>query len=126
MALMPNNIDGSRALRPFRDNVLVKPEPPPQMSELIATPNLTYRPIDGAWATVVRVGDTDYRGYCAHCKRPHQPCDMILKPGDRVLMNSPQSGDVVLVDGVEHRLLRTAELELIVLEDDDPRATEAA
>lgn len=81
------------------------------------------RNIDGGWATVIAVGDgLQFKKNCEKCGRSLYPFEMGVKPGDRVLVDDAKvAGDKVMIDGVEHRLVRATEL-LAVMEPDEGEA----
>jgi co-chaperonin GroES (HSP10) len=113
---MLNQISGHREVLPFSDNILVKPDKPqPTVSAGgIHLPAEKLRPIDGAWAVVVAIGPgSSYRKCCPTCTRPHDVYDDDIRVGDRVLMDSATSGDALIYDGAEHRMVRKAELLLV-------------
>lgn len=108
----------SGQIKPRNDNVLVRMLPPPSefKSSLIVEPDREYRKVDAAWADVVAVGDPrqSYRRHCNKCHRPYDKWHDDLRAGDRVLLEDPQAGDVVVVSGVEHRIVRMAEIAAVV------------
>lgn len=110
-----------REFRPLKDNVLVridaaKDEAARDMlapGSLLVMPDTTSRrPIDGAWATVIAVPETleSYRRSCAKCERPFDRYADQIAVGDRVILDSDKAGDAVIIDGVEHRIVRMAEI----------------
>ncbi len=102
------------------DNVLVRYEELPETtaSGLVALPRSDYaREIDGKAAVVVGVGDgPSYKSNCEKCGKPRYPFGMSVKPGDRVIVDGKNRGERIWVNGIEHRLVREAEL-LAVLEN---------
>jgi co-chaperonin GroES (HSP10) len=111
---MLNTIASHRQVNPFQDNVLVRPDP--LVKETVSAggiilPGSKPRPVDGHWATVVAIGPgSSYRKCCPTCTRPHDVYDDDIRVGDRVLMDSATSGDALIYDGAEHRMLRKAEI----------------
>ncbi len=106
-------------IRPLKDCVLVRPDPvvrETQSAGGILLPGQKPRPIDGHWATVLAVPEEleSYRRSCKTCERPYDQYDDSIAVGDRVLMDNQHSGDAVMVDGEECRLVRVAELLAIV------------
>lgn len=110
-----------REFRPLKDNVLVridaaKDEAARDMlapGSLLVMPDTTSRrPIDAAWATVVAVPVElhSYRRHCNKCERPFDRYDDEIAVGERVILDSDKAGDAVLIDGVEHRIVRVAEI----------------
>lgn len=107
-------------IRPRNDCVLVRwvEQPETTPSGLIALPKADYaRGIDGREAIVVAVGPgPSYSANCRECGKPKNPYEMGCKPGDRVIVDGRQIGEVVFVEGVECRIVREAELLAVVEE----------
>jgi co-chaperonin GroES (HSP10) len=105
-------------VQPRNDNVLIRWEEIPETTEsgLVALPRNDYaRAIDGRAAIVVAAGPgPSYSAKCGECGKAKNPYPMGVKPGDRVIVDGRQVGEVIFVDGVEHRLVREAELLAVV------------
>lgn len=92
-------------VRMYQDNVLVLMDWIRDMRRERKTEGLlvlpgTEKPGKGeeVWASVLAAGP----GY--HEGKRFIPCE--VKPGDRVLVDSADAGDAVLLDGLEHRIVR--------------------
>lgn len=118
---MINNFAEGTIIRPLKDCVLVIPDVPQELEKngvVIPATATAPLPIEGNWATVVADGDgPSHKRMCPKCERPLDVYgDDALKPGTRVLMDSAKSGDALMIGGVEHRMVRRAEL-LMALEE---------
>ena len=111
----------SGRVRARNDNVLIRWEELPETtsSGLVALPGLDFaRAIDGRAAIVVSCGPgPSYAANCKECGKPKNPYPMGVQPGDRVIVDGRQVGEVIYLDGVEHRIVRENEL-LGVVEDE--------
>ena len=110
-------IDAER-IRPRNDNVLIRwantPETTP--SGLVALPaNDNSRDIDGRLAVVVAVGEgPSYTTYCNKCCMPRHPHKMQVQVGDKVIADGRKVGELLYVNGLEHRMVRENELLAVV------------
>jgi co-chaperonin GroES (HSP10) len=116
----------AESVRCRNDSVLIRwaelPDTTP--SGLVALPKLDCaRDIDGRLAVVVAAGPgPSYTSKCPTCEKPRGPLfQMDVKPGDKVIADGRMVGELLYIDGVEHRMVRLAEL-LAVVEDDDGSA----
>lgn len=114
------------SVRCRKDNILIRWLPAPELSKsgLVALPRADFsREIEGKLAEVVSVGPGPaYERKCTTCGHPLNPFELGVKVGDTVIVDSPKCGEIVYVNGIEHRIVREAEL-LAVLEEDDETHT---
>lgn len=101
-------------IRPRADNVLVKWVKPPEMTKsgLVALPKADFaRDIDGKLAEVVSVGPgPSYKRKCDTCGQPRDRFAMAVNVGDKVIVDNRYCGELVFVNGEEHRIVREAEI----------------
>lgn len=101
-------------VRPRADNVLIRWafESETTPSGLVALPKARdRRSIDGRLAIVVSAGDgPSPTRNCQHCGHALNPYPMGVRPGDVVVADGSQCGELLYVNGIEHRLVREAEL----------------
>ncbi len=108
------------SVRCRKDNVLIKwiEAPDTTKSGLVALPRADYaRDIDGKLAEVVSVGPGPaYERKCESCGHPLNPFRMGVNVGDQVIVDNKRCGELVYVNGIEHRIVREAELLAVVEE----------
>lgn len=115
----------SGKLRPYHDNVLVLMDWIRDMrredrsaSGLLVLPG-TKKPEgrEGAWATVIEAGSGKYLD---EILSPRAGCNKLIplsvEKGQRVLVDRADQGDQVLIEGVEHRIIREHNI-LLSVED---------
>lgn len=67
--------------------------------------------INGRFARVVAVGPgPSYRRMCEKCGQPRDAFPMTVRVGERVVVADKHAGEIVHLNGKEHRIVREAEL----------------
>lgn len=114
-----------QALRLRNDNVLVRLESPKTEGLIVAPQNRKLSAAEPIWGVVEAVGPGWYHDRRVSPTRPREPSDcsphvsgaclisMTVALGDRVLLESSLSGERILEDGIEYRLVRESEIMLV-------------
>lgn len=100
-------------IRCRNDSVLIRWEEGPEMTAggIVIPRNTRTKAIEGRIGIVVSCGPgPSYSSKCPTCEKPRSPYGMEVNPGDRVIADGQQPGELVYVNGVEHRMVREAEL----------------
>jgi co-chaperonin GroES (HSP10) len=111
-------------VRPYHDNVLVlmdwirdmRREDVSESGLLVMPGTQKPKPGEGAWATVVEAGAGKWLD---EIMSPRPGCNQVIPmsvtKGNRVLVDSADAGDMWLIDGMEHRIIR--EHNILCVED---------